>query len=125
MLVRRTYRNLGEILFDKLDSFGFQYTSEQKLYKSLALFDFGSICVQDETLKDTNRTICIRKQFPISLSISSNLVEKPFFICNADPHHLVASFIGSFVNLAAQSKAKMKNLFLIIKRTIKIKLGSI
>ena len=52
-------------------------------------------------------------------------MEEPIFICNSDPHHLVASFIGALENLASQSKAKVKNLFLDIETTIKIKLGSI
>ena len=51
-------------------------------------------------------------------------MEEPIFLCNSDPHHLVASFIGVLENLASQSKTKMKNLFLDIE-TLKIKLGSI
>ena len=65
------------------------------------------------------------KQVPISVSISSNLVEEPIFLCNSDPDLLVASFIGALESLASQSKAKLKNLFLDIETTIKIKLGSI
>ena len=61
----------------------------------------------------------------MSVSNSSNLVEEQIFLCNSDPHHLVASFIGVPVNLASQSKTKLKNLFLDIETTIKIKLGSI
>ena len=52
-------------------------------------------------------------------------MEEPIFLCKCDFHHLVASFIGVFENLASQSKAKIKNSFLDIKRTKKIKLGSI
>ena len=52
-------------------------------------------------------------------------MEEPIFLCNSDPHHLVASVIGALEDLASQSKAKMKNLFRDIKTTIKIKLGSI
>ena len=121
----KTVYQVRETLFDKLDSFGIKYTSEQKLFKNLAKFDFESICVQDETFRNTNTTNWIGKHVPISVSISSNLVEEPIFICNSDPHHLVASFIGSLKNLASQSKAKMKNLFLDIETTIKIKLGNI
>ena len=62
---------------------------------------------------------------PISVSISSSLVKGPFFLCNSDPHHLVISFIGALENLALQSKTIMKKLFLVIKTTIKIKLGGI
>ena len=52
-------------------------------------------------------------------------MEEPTFLCNSDPHHLVASFIGVLENLASQSQAKMKNLFHYNETTIKIKLGSI
>ena len=121
---RNVYQIL-ETLFDKLDSIGIKYAGEQKLFKNSAIFDFESICVQKETFRDTNSTAWIGKHVPISVSISSNLVEKPIFLCNSDPHHLVACFIGPLENLASQSKAKMKNLFLDIETTIKIKLGSI
>ena len=43
----RNVYQIREILFDKLDSFGIKYTSEQKLFQNLATFDFESICVQD------------------------------------------------------------------------------
>ena len=120
----RNVYQIRETLFDKLDSFGINYTSEQKLFKNLAIFDFESICVQEETLRDTITTTWIGKHVPISVSISSNFVEEPIFLCNSDPHHLVASFIGVLENLASQSKAKMKDVFLDIETTIKIKLGS-
>ena len=116
---------IRETLFDKLDPFGINYTSEQKLQKNLAIFDFESICVQEEAFRDTITTTWIGKHVPISVSISSNFVEEPFFLCSSDPHHLVASFIGVLENLASQSKEKMKNLFLDIETTVKIKLGSI
>ena len=127
--VKNVYpRNVYQIrgtLFDKLDSFGIKYTSEQKLFKNLAIFDFESICVQEETFRDTNTTTWIRKHVPISVSFSSNLVEEPIFICNSHPHHLVASFDGALESLASQSKTKMKNLFLDINTTKTIELGSI
>ena len=121
----RNVYQIRETLFDKLDSFGFKYTSEKKLFKHLAIFDFESSFVQKETFRDTNTTTWIGKHVPLSVSISSNLVEEPIFICNSDPHHLVSSFNGALENLASQSQAKMKNLFLDIKTTIKIKPGSI
>ena len=114
-----------ETLFDTLDFFGIKYTSEQKLFKNLAIIDFESIDVQEETFRDTNTTTWIRKHVPISVSISLNLVDEPIFICNSDPHHLVASFIGALENLASKSKAKMKNLFPDIETTISNKLGSV
>ena len=121
----RNVYQIRETLLDKLDSFGINYTSEQKLFKSLAIFDFESVCVQKEAFRDTITTTWIGKHVPISVSISSNIVKEPIFLCNSDPHHLVASFIGVLEILASQGKAKMKNLFLDIETTIKIKLCSI
>ena len=126
--VKNVYpRNVYQIrktIFDKLDSFSIKYTSEQTLFKKLATFDCESICVPEETFRDTNTTTWIGKHVPITVCISSNLVEEPFFLCNSDPHHLVSSFIGALENLPSQSKAKMKKLFPDIETTIKIKLGS-
>ena len=47
---------LRETLFDKLDGFGISYNDDQKLFKNFAIFDFESICVSSEQLKDTNTT---------------------------------------------------------------------
>ena len=121
----RNVYQIRETLFDKLDSFGIKYTSEQKLSEKLAIFDFESICVQEEAFRDTNTTTWIGKHVSISLFNSSNLVEEPVFLCNSDSHHLVASFIRAHGNLASQNKAKMKNLFLDIQTTIFFKLGDI
>ena len=89
------------------------------------MFDFESICVQEESFKDTDTTKWIEKHFPISVFISSNLVKGPIFLCNSDPHHLVTSFIDALENSPLQSKTIMKNLFFDIETTIKIKLGNI
>ena len=78
-----------------------------------------------ETFRDGNTTTWMWKQFPMSVSTSPNLVDEPIILCNSDPHHLVASFIGPLEILASQSQAKMKNLFLDIKTTVKIKMDSI
>ena len=98
-----------ETLFDKLDSFGNEYTNEQTLFKNLAIIEFESICVQEESFKDADTTKWIGKHIPISVSISSNLVKEPIFLCSSDPHHIVTSFIGALENLALQSKAIKKN----------------
>ena len=114
-----------ETLFDKLDSFGIEYTHEQTLFKNLAIFDFESTCVQEESFKDTDTTKWIGNHIPILVSISAYLVKEPIFLCNSDPHHLATSFIGALENLALQSKATMRNFFFDIETTINIKLGSI
>ena len=75
--------------------------------------------------KDTDTTEWIGKHIPISVSISSNLISDPIFLCNSDPHELVTSFIVALDSLAAQSKAQMSMLFLDIGTTIRSKLDNI
>ena len=121
----RNVYQIREILFDKLDSLGMEYTNEQTLLKSIAIFDIESICMQEESFKENDTTKWIRNHIPILVSISSNLVKEPIFLCNFDPHHLVTSFIGALENIALQSKTMMKNFFFDIETKIKIKQGSI
>ena len=97
---------LREKLFEKLDAFNIPYRSEQKLFKNLAKFDFESICVNEaNSYKQSETTMWIGKHVPISVSISSNLIPEPIFLCNTNPHHLIPSFITALEGLATQSKA--------------------
>ena len=116
---------LRETLFEKLDSFNIPYREDQKLFKNLAVFDFESICVKEETYKETETTKWIAKHVPISVSISSNLKSKPIFLCNSYPRHLVSSFVSTLEGLASRSKAQMKLRFIEVETAIKIKLFSI
>ena len=68
---------LGERLFDTLDSFDIQYTDDQNLFNNLAVFDFESICIPEEGFKNTETTFWIGEHVPISVSISSNLIAMP------------------------------------------------
>ena len=54
----------SEKLFDKLDSFGNNYTSDQKLFKNLAIFDFESICVPKGNLQGHNNNNLDRETCP-------------------------------------------------------------
>ena len=114
---------LRETLFDKLDSFGIQYTDDQKLFTNLTVFDFESICIPEEKFKNTETTTWIGKHVPISVSISSNLIAKPIFLCNSNARDLVEAFIDAVEGLATQSKAQMKLKFLEIETAIKSKLS--
>ena len=71
---------LRETLFDKLESFGIQYTDDQKLFDIIDVFDVESICIPDEKFKNTGTTTWISKHVPISVSISSNLISEPIFL---------------------------------------------
>ena len=113
---------LRETLFEKLDAFNIPYRNEQRLFKKLAIFDCESICVKEDSYKQTETTTWIGKHVPISVFISSNLIPEPIFLCNANPHHLISSFITAPKRLATQSKAKLQLDFIEIKAAIKTKL---
>ena len=116
---------LRETLFEKLDAFNIPYRNEQKLFKNLAIFDFESICVKENSYKQTDNTTRIGKHVPILVSISSNLIPEPIFLCNANRHHLISSFITALEGLATQSQAQMKLNFIEVETAIKIKLCTI
>ena len=86
------------------------------------MFDFESICVQEDSYKQTETTTWIGKHVPKSVSISSNLIPEPIFLCNANPYHLISSFITTLERLATQSKAQVKLSFIEVETAIKIKL---
>ena len=113
---------MRETLFDKLKFFGSEYTKEQALSKNLAVFYFGSICVQEESFKGTDTTKWIGEHIPILISISSNYVEQPIFVCNADPHNVAASFKTALENVASHSELKLKTLLFDFEEATKIRL---
>ena len=116
---------LRKTLFDKLDAFKIPYRNEQKLFKHLAIYDFESNCVKEKAYKQTETTTWIGKHVPISDLISSNMIPEPIFLCNANPQHLISSFITALEGLTTQSKAQMKLNFIEVETAIKIKLCAI
>ena len=121
----KTVHELRETLFEKLDAFNIPYRKEQKLFRNLAIFNFESICFKEESYKQTETTTWIGKQVPIPISISSNLIPEPIFLCNATPHHLISTFITALEGLATQSKTQMKLNFIEVETAIRIKLCAI
>ena len=91
----------------------------------MPFFGFESICVKEESYKQTESTTWIGKHVPISVSISSNLIPEPIFLYNANPHHLISSFITALKGLATQSKDQMKLNFIEVETAIKIKLCAV
>ena len=116
---------LRETLFEKLDAFKIPYKNEQKLFRNLAIFDFESICVKEDSYKQTETTTWIGKHVPISVVISSNLIPEPIFLCNANPHHLISSFITAIEGLSTQSKAQMNLNFFEVDTAIETKLCTV
>ena len=116
---------MRKTLFDKLDGFGISYNDDQKLFKNLAIFDFESICVPSDQLKDTNTTTWIGKHEPISVSISSNLIDELVFLCDKDPKALIIFFVEAIEDLANKSKTEMWTSFSSIEAIIRARLNTI
>ena len=117
---------LRETLFEKLDAFNIPFRNDQKLFKNLAIFDFESICVREaNSYKQTETTTWIGKHVPTSVSISSNLIPEPIFLCKANPHYIISSFMSALEGLATQSEAQTKLNFIEVETAIKIKLCAI
>ena len=116
---------LRETLSEKLDSFNIPFGKEQKLFENLSVFDFESTCVKEETYKETETTKYFGKHVLISVSISSNLMPEPSFLCISDPRRIVFSFISALEGVATQSKAQLKLKFSEVETAIKFKLSSI
>ena len=86
--VRRIYPKnvyqLEETLLEKLYSCNSPY-SIHKLFRNWAIFDFESVCVNEETYNETETAKWVGKRVPVSVSISSNLKSEPIFLCNSGP----------------------------------------
>ena len=96
------------------------------MFKNLAIFDFESICVKEaNSYKQTETTTWIGKHVPIPVSISSNLIPEPIFVCNTNLQHLILSFITDLEGLATQSEAQMKLNVFEVETAIKMKLCAI
>ena len=102
---------LRESLFEKLKGFILPVSEDNKLFDNLAIFDFKSICVSTEELKETQTTTWIVKHVPISVSISSNLIDESIFLYNKDPQNLIIAFVTNLELLAEQSKLEMRKKF--------------
>ena len=90
--------------------------------KRFLIICIPSICIPDEKFKNTETTTWIGKHVPISVSIFSNILALPMFLCNSNPRNLVESFIDAVEGLATQSKAQMKLKFPEVETVTKSKL---
>ena len=66
---------LRETLFGKQVSFKNPYSDDQELFENIATFDCESICVQEDKLHNAKTGTWIGEHVPISVSISSILIE--------------------------------------------------
>ena len=91
----------------------------------MAVFGFESICVLSEQLKDTNTTTSIGTHKPISVSISSSLIDEPVFLCDKNPKALNILFVEYIEDIANKSKTEMGIKFSSIETIIRARVNAI
>ena len=99
---------LSETIFERLEDVKINVPHELRLFSNLIVFDFESKTVADNALRNTELTSWIGKHVPISVSISSNLISEPIFICNEDPLQVSRDFVSSLTNIAEKSTLLMR-----------------
>ena len=117
--------SLRETLFEKLDNFSIAYPEDHTLFRNFVVFDFEAICVQSVKINNTATTSWIGTHVPVSVSISSNLLDEPVFLCEKDPNRLIISFVAQLEILAAKNKADLRPKFLAVEAEIKTRLSDI
>ena len=117
--------SLRETLFEKLDNFSIAYPEDYTLYNNLAVFDFEAICVHSVDISNTATTSWIGTHVPVSVSISSNLLKEPIFLCEKDPNRLIISFVAQLETLSAKNKADLRPKFLEVEAEIETRLSDI
>ena len=120
--VRHIYsKNVYELrktLFEKLEGINLPVSVDNKLFNNLATFDFESICVPTEELNETQTTTWIGKHVPVSVSISSNLIDDPIFLYNKDPQNLIIDFVSNLELLAEKRGLELRSKFQDIERAV-------
>ena len=115
--------SLRETLFEKLANFSITYPEDYTLFRNFVVFDFEAIRVQSVEATNTLTTSWIGTHVPVSVSISSNLLDEPVFVCENDPNRLIISFVAQLETLAAKNKADLKPKFLADLKPKRSKLG--
>ena len=100
---------LNEIVFEKMRNLDIEV--ENYLFKNLVVFDFESITVHDHFLNHTDSTTFFGKRVLISVSIHSNLISEPIFICDLNPRCLVTKFLLELLALSNRSSMELRQMF--------------
>ena len=102
---------LSETAFSRLEDVNIMVRWELRLFFHLIAFDFESTTVPDNTIRNTKLNSWIGKLVPISVSISSNLLEETTFLCKSDPNQLIRDFVSNLELISQKSAILMKEKF--------------
>ena len=86
MFYQERVSTAGEI--DQPQSSSNPYTDDQKLFRNMAIFDFETMCAQEDIFRDTDTNIWISKHVLISVSLLFTLIEQAILLCSSNPRDL-------------------------------------
>ena len=116
---------LRETLFENLHAFNIPYRFDQKTVQELGTFWLGVHLCRGRLIQANCKYNADQEACTYQVSISCNLIPEPIFLCDANPHHLILSFLTALGGLATQSKTQMKLSFIDVETAIKIKLCAV
>ena len=102
----RNVYQLREARFDNLNSFNIPYSDDQKLFKEVAIFVFESVCLQKDKFRHTDTTIWIGRHAPLSVPISSILIENQSFYAIAIHEFWLIQFLMLLKGYQQRAKRK-------------------
>ena len=80
-------------------------------FKNLVVFDFESVTVHDPSFNHTESTTFIGTHVPVSVSIRSNLIWEPIFVCDFNPRSLVIKYLLELLAFSKRSSMELRHLF--------------
>ena len=99
---------LRKTSFEELEEINLPVSEVNKLFINLEIFDFESICVPTEELKEKQTKTWIGKHVPISVYMSPNLIDEPFFLFKKDLQKSIIDFVSNLELIAEKSKLEMR-----------------
>ena len=75
--------------FQKMNAFNIPYKNEQKLFENLAVFDSESICLKEDSNKQTETTTWSGERVPKAVFVALNLIPETIF--SATPNFIISS----------------------------------
>ena len=102
------FYQLNEIVFEKMRNLDTEVGNY--LFKNMFVSDFESITVHHHCLNHTDSKNFVGKHVPKSVSIPSNIISEPIFICDINPGWLVSKFLPEVPALSERSSMELRQL---------------
>ena len=115
---KKAYQH-SEALFDKLRAFDIEIVELKMFFNDFAIFDFESFYEKEYSSVDAEIIFWVGKQEPISVSVASNTLQEPIFLCSNEHHSLGSTLVSTIEFFAVRSRLEMLLNFHVFGATVK------